>query len=319
MASKVLTLTIVIAFALASTAMATTWTGTNSSNWFDTLNWDTGTPPEGPMTSFTTYGTGGDLIMSPTATFQPVATAGQTIGGTVINNYASPTPGAISLITFESGSFGDFYNISVPDSDPTARIDYDIQAGAVVNAVNSVVQSYAANGVSNITLAGTLNTGEYFNGGTNNGSFDILAGGLMTIPGDTTGLINGYIGNGYITTSSSGHVVVSEYNAGTDTTSVFAEMPLYPLGDFNQDTKVDSIDFGIMKSNWLTTGHDLNENGEVTGDGLVSLKDFALFKDQLYTGPLSALGIVPEPSSLSLVLLAAAQACFLRRRWRKVA
>ena len=317
MTKKTLILSIVVAVAFVSHASATTWTGANSDDWLDVLNWDTGVPPEGPL-AVGGIGSGGDLIMSPTATFQPVANSGETIGGTVINNYPSTT--SISLITFESGSFGDFYNLTGPYNG-TGQIDYDIQAGAVVTVANSFVQSFSVgSGPMAMTLGGTLNTGEYFNGGLGLASFDILPGGLMTIPGDATTLIDSYITAGYITTSDVDYQIVSDYNATLVTTSVFAELLAFPLGDFNKDGNVTTADYDIMKSNWLTdnngTGWALNENGEVTGDGLVFLEDFALFKETLFMGPASALGsAIPEPNTVALLL--AAIPAWLVLRFRK--
>lgn len=87
------------------------------------------------------------------------------------------------------------------------------------------------------------------------------------------------------------------------------------LGDFNQDTMVDDVDFGIMKDNWLTSGRTKNTFGEVTGDGIVDLKDFKLFKESLYQGGSGSLILaVPEPAALTLLGLATPFALSWRSR-----
>ncbi len=93
-----------------------------------------------------------------------------------------------------------------------------------------------------------------------------------------------------------------------------------PPGDFDMDGNVTTLDFDIMKANWFTTGNDLNKNGEVTGDGIVDLRDFKEFKDNLFPGPASALGsasAVPEPGSVALLLAAAPTWLAIRRRRKR--
>ena len=75
------------------------------------------------------------------------------------------------------------------------------------------------------------------------------------------------------------------------------------LGDFDKDGNITTLDYDILKANWLTTGNEFNENGEVTDDGVVNIDDFARFKEELFPGPASALAsAVPEPSMLLLIL-----------------
>ena len=229
MRKKILVLSIVFAVAFTSSVSAKTWTGANSDDWLDVLNWDDGVPPEGPLTSGTTFGSPvADVVMSATATFQPVANSGETIGATVTNNFGA-VAGSISLLTFESGSFGDFFNFSGAFQDETGDISYDIQAGAVVSVINEVDQF---NGPGTITLGGLLQAigdgnfvGHYAHNGGANRFLDVLAGGLMTVQGDDTTALDGHIANGFIFSSSPGYHVESSYDGGSNTTSVFAVIP----------------------------------------------------------------------------------------------
>ncbi len=93
----------------------------------------------------------------------------------------------------------------------------------------------------------------------------------------------------------------------------------FELGDFNKDGNITTADFDIMKANWLTlAGPAFNEDGEVTNDGLVTLADFAKFKNDLFPGGGAAFAAatgVPEPTTM-LLLLAAIPASLLGRRRR---
>jgi len=92
------------------------------------------------------------------------------------------------------------------------------------------------------------------------------------------------------------------------------------LGDFSGDGLVNTVDYDIMRANWLSTGNELNVNGEVTGDGIVDLADFREFKNSLFVGPLSAsLSQIPEPSTVVLLLAAAPAWLAIRSRGRKKA
>ncbi len=96
------------------------------------------------------------------------------------------------------------------------------------------------------------------------------------------------------------------------------------IGDFDGDGNVTTLDFDIMKTNWLTTGNAFNTNGEVTNDGLVSLADFSEFKENLFPGGAEAFATasasaVPEPGSLLLVLAMAPAWLGMRRPRRRMA
>ena len=70
------------------------------------------------------------------------------------------------------------------------------------------------------------------------------------------------------------------------------------LGDFNGDNDVNIIDYNIMKAHWLSTGNPLNQNGEVTGDGVVDIADFLEFRENLFSGSASLLSnAIPEPGA----------------------
>ena len=109
--------------------------------------------------------------------------------------------------------------------------------------------------------------------------------------------------------------------SGPNDSKLFLNEPFtqFDLGDFNKDGNITTADFDIMKANWLTiAGPALNEDGEVTGDGLVTLADFALFKNSLFPGGATAFASatgVPEPTTM-LLLMAALPACLMRRTRR---
>ncbi len=106
-------------------------------------------------------------------------------------------------------------------------------------------------------------------------------------------------------------------------------VPEFANGDFNKDGNVSTADFDIMKANWLLTGQNFNDTGDVAspagsgiGDGIVDLYDFRYFKNDLFPGGASALAAalaVPEPSSLILLLAAVPAWGLLRSRHRKTA
>lgn len=88
------------------------------------------------------------------------------------------------------------------------------------------------------------------------------------------------------------------------------------FGDFDGNGVVDLADYQILRDNWLTPV-DPYRNGDLTGDGFVSLDDFSRFKLDYFEGPSPLLAdplvSVPEPGSLVLLSLAIAIAW----RWRR--
>jgi hypothetical protein len=99
--------------------------------------------------------------------------------------------------------------------------------------------------------------------------------------------------------------------------TTFAEVvPDFPIpGDTNGDDLVDMTDFTAISSHMNLTGQS-TANGDVTGDGRVSIADYRLWRDnRTDVGPVVAAGGgVPEPSSAILALLAALGAAGAARR-----
>ncbi len=227
MLMKNATLTLMLVFALTSSASAQIiWDGSNSDDWADVLNWPGGVPAAGPI-SAGGIGSGGDVRLDP-AGIMPVAQAGETIGATVINNWTTPFAGGSTfLLTFESGSNGDFYNMSSDYGDATSRIDYDIQAGAQVDVANELTLStFGAGsiGLTTITLGGTISAGNFHDGGSGSGDIDFLLTGLLEIGGDDSADTAASILSGAFHTSVAGGTVVTSYDGGTDITSTFVQV-----------------------------------------------------------------------------------------------
>ena len=85
------------------------------------------------------------------------------------------------------------------------------------------------------------------------------------------------------------------------------------LGDFNFDGSINMADFQVLASNFNTgTEYDQGDNNF---DGIVNLKDFVEFK-LIFIGQ-GVAAAVPEPSSVSIVGLAAVLLLRLRRRGKR--
>ncbi len=83
--------------------------------------------------------------------------------------------------------------------------------------------------------------------------------------------------------------------------------------DFNGDGRVDGRDFLIWQRGFGTPDA-LLVDGDADGDNDVDSEDLLIWQDQYVNGPLAAFGVVPEPTSAVLLLLAATSVCGLRRR-----
>jgi hypothetical protein len=101
--------------------------------------------------------------------------------------------------------------------------------------------------------------------------------------------------------------------AGIVTEFVFG--PVAELGDFNFDTIVDTVDFGILRDHLGAhlDGPVAYENGDIDTDGEIDLDDFGQFK-ALFPGVAAQTASVPEPSSLALALCALVPLAALVRR-----
>lgn len=79
------------------------------------------------------------------------------------------------------------------------------------------------------------------------------------------------------------------------------------LGDFNNDTVQDSLDFAILRDN-LFTSVIPGEDGDYDESGFVDLNDYRLFKDDSNTfvgiqNPPPALGLLTAPEPTALICL----------------
>jgi Dockerin type I domain len=145
----------------------------------------------------------------------------------------------------------------------------------------------------------------------------VIAGAVLTGANITLGGIGGARING----GSGTFPVFDELRIGTS----FADaVPVFPTpGDTNGDMLVDQIDYLNIFHTMNLTGAAIpntpTNHPDVNGDGKITLADFRIWKDHrtdLGAGAGAASAIVPEPTSLNLVLLAAAMvAVSSARNW----
>ncbi len=95
----------------------------------------------------------------------------------------------------------------------------------------------------------------------------------------------------------------------------FMDIEVPPAGDadFNDDGKVDGLDFLTWQRGFGTAGTPTN--GDANGDSLVNGDDLTIIK-QKFGGPpaVAASGAVPEPATSALVALALCAGAAIRRR-----
>ncbi len=100
-------------------------------------------------------------------------------------------------------------------------------------------------------------------------------------------------------------------NAGQNMYGVVVTTAALP-GDVDEDNDVDMADFDAIRNNFqksVTT----RAQGDLNGDGVVDFVDFRQWKDFFPTPIGPAAGVVPEPASGALGLLAAAMGASLAR------
>ena len=85
-------------------------------------------------------------------------------------------------------------------------------------------------------------------------------------------------------------------------------------GDANRDFAVTIADFGILNTNFNTTGKTWDQ-GDFNDDGAVTIADFGFINTNFNTTSPSPVSAVPEPATVGLAL-AAAIACFGCRRMK---
>ena len=111
-----------------------------------------------------------------------------------------------------------------------------------------------------------------------------------------------------------------EFGGNDPQLTINQDVQHFALGDFDENGSVGLEDFVIMKNNWASIGNLFNTNGEVTGDGVVTVADYALFKNQLFPGGAEAFALAiatPEPSTLVLILAAIPMCLGTRSRRRR--
>lgn len=111
--------------------------------------------------------------------------------------------------------------------------------------------------------------------------------------------------------------VFDEMRIGTEYIDVLPELPL--PGDTNGDMLVDLVDYQAIISHMNLTGQSL-ANGDVTGDGKVTIADYRYWRNRRtdLTPPAAgggSTGAVPEPSTLLLGLAVLSWLCGCRRRF----
>ncbi len=136
-------------------------------------------------------------------------------------------------------------------------------------------------------------TSDSYTGGT---AFNSGGGGARSFNGITTGNLA---------------------NHGYDRTFLVSLSPslLVGPGDVDGDGDTDLNDYVIIKTNFFLASGAIRTQGDLTGDGRVLLDDFALWRSSVEPALLAQIA-VPEPGSMTLVLVGAGLFGCLRRQSR---
>lgn len=107
----------------------------------------------------------------------------------------------------------------------------------------------------------------------------------------------------------------------TEIETLFTEPFPFEFTDFNRDSVVNSADYDILASNFLSettsTIDGVSDSGDANLDGVVNLEDFVLWRSDFENPGISSAsltsGVVPEPSSL-LILAGLVPVAYIARR-----
>jgi hypothetical protein len=171
---------------------------------------------------------------------------------------------------------------------------------------------------------------------------------LLSALGTGMSIVAANVDGGSFHVASGEQIVVDPFTAGIDTFSYaatskigytasiknlffdsqgepFVSYKLIPMGDFNSDGVVDSADYVVWRHQLgdlvaSGSGADANGNGVVDNEDIqVWRKHFGKVIPGFVAATSSATSPTPEPSALSLAVIAAFAAITTRRRYRYVA
>lgn len=205
----------------------------------------------------------------------------------------TPDPGTLCWVTGATAGAsvgindvdGGFTTLETPAIDlssyPAATIGYwrwySNDAGAAPNTDIFTVQVSDDNGGSWTTVETVGPTGPETSGGWNYHEFDV--GSLVSL---TSQVRVRFIADD----SGTGSIVEAAIDDFSVTSVQCTETPPACSGDLNGDGRTDVTDFGILASNFGTTGLPPNTGGDLNGDGAVNVLDFSIFASNFGCGTL---------------------------------
>lgn len=86
--------------------------------------------------------------------------------------------------------------------------------------------------------------------------------------------------------------------------------------DFNADGTVDAADFAILAANFNMSGTTRTGGGDLTGDNVTDLHDWGIFRAAYTASQSAGVAAIPEPSTMTSVLLGLGLLPLARRRRR---